>query len=278
MKERMRRCVTLVATVSVLLPGIAYAASDCTPAHKFTTLTPGVLKVATYSEPPLSIPVSETEAKGIDGDILKLIAKRECLKLSFDRGDASAVIQSIVSGKTDVGMGGWYRTAARAKVVGLSNPMYVDTMVTISKQGYDSAASLQGKRIGVMRGALWVADLKTVYGDMVTIYPTSVAMAQDLATGRIDVGIEGLLNAFDGQKKGGWPAMKITVLKPDPRIGASNQPGQIAIPYTKDNEALGAALNADIEALQKSGDIVRILKESDLDPVVAETGAPRLPN
>jgi polar amino acid transport system substrate-binding protein len=277
MKPSCRLLTSLISgAVCCVVSHASFAANECTPAHKLTTITPGVLTVATYSLPPFSMPVSGSDAKGVDGDILKLIAAKECLKLQFAEGDASAVIQSIVSGKADVGMGNWYRTAARAKVVGLSGPMYLDQMGIISKDGADTIAALQGKRVGAVQGYLWTPDLQKVFGSALTIYPTSVAMAQDLAAGRIDAGTESYAVTIDGQKKGGWQGLKVAVAKPDQRVAASVQPGQTTLPYTKANKELGDALTADVDALNKSGEIARILGQNGLDPKASEVGTPRL--
>jgi polar amino acid transport system substrate-binding protein len=250
----LKRLAVFCATASLVgFATAAQAAGSCTPAHKFSTIQPGTLSVATWDFPPYSIPVGPTEVNGVDGDILKLIAAKECLTLSFANVDAAAVIQSVVSGKADIGMGDWYRTADRAKVLGLSAPMYLDQMGVISSQGVD-----------------------TIAGSNLTIYPNPVAMAQDLAAGRIDVGTDSYAVAVYDQKKGGYKSMKIGVVKPDQRVPASIQPGQTAFPFTKSNQALGDALSADIEALHKSGDLSRILKEHGLDPNATNVGAPRL--
>jgi polar amino acid transport system substrate-binding protein len=101
-------------------------------------------------------------------------------------------------------------------------------------------------------------------------------MAQDLAAGRIDAGTDSYAVAQYDQMKGGYSAIKIMAVKPDPRVPASVQPGQTAFPYTKSNQALGDALSADIADLHKSGDIARILKAHGLAPAAADVGAPRL--
>jgi polar amino acid transport system substrate-binding protein len=133
-----------------------------------------------------------------------------------------------------------------------------------------------GKRVGAVAGYLWTGDMQKVLGSNLTIYPNPVAMAQDLAAGRIDVGTDSYAVAVYDQKKGGYKSMKIGVVKPDQRVPASIQPGQTAFPFTKSNQALGDALSADIEALHKSGDLSRILKEHGLDPNATNVGAPRL--
>jgi polar amino acid transport system substrate-binding protein len=277
MKLPLKRLAVLCATTSLVgFATAAQAAGTCTPAHKFSTIQPGTLSVATWDFPPYSIPVGPSEVNGVDGDILKLIAAKECLTLSFANVDAAAVIQSVVSGKADIGMGDWYRTADRAKVLGLSAPMYLDQMGVISSQGIDTIAGMQGKRVGTVAGYLWTGDMQKVLGSSLTIYPNPVAMAQDLAAGRIDVGTDSYAVAVYDQKKGGYKSMKIDVVKPDQRVPASIQPGQTALPFTKSNQALGDALSADIEALHKSGDLSRILKEHGLDPNATNVGAPRL--
>ncbi|WP_232316623.1 substrate-binding periplasmic protein [Candidatus Burkholderia verschuerenii] len=222
------------------------------------------------------MPVSKTEVKGVDGEILKLIAAKECLTLSFSNVDAAAVIQSVVSGKADIAMGDWYRTAERAKVLGLSGPMYLDQLGIISKDGLDTVTSLEGKKVGAVQGYLWTPDMQKVFSSSLTIYPNPVAMAQDLAAGRIDVGTDSYAVSVYNQKKGGYKGMKVTVAKPDKRVAASIQPGQTSFPFTKSNQALGDALSADIEALHKSGDIARILKEHGLEATAADVGGPRM--
>lgn len=277
MKLSLKRLAVFCSAVSLVgFATAAQAAGSCTPAHKFSTIKPGTLSVATWDFPPYSIPVSQTEVNGVDGDILKLIAAKECLTLSYANVDAAAVIQSVVSGKADMAMGDWYRTADRAKVLGLSAPMYLDQMGVISAQGLDTITSMQGKRVGAVDGYLWTGDLQKVFGSNLTIYPNPIAMAQDLAAGRIDIGTDSYAVAVYDQKKGGYKSMKIDVVKPDSRIPASIQPGQTAFPYMKSNQALGDALSADIDALHKSGEMSRILKAHGLDPNATNTGTPRL--
>ncbi|RYF49252.1 MAG: transporter substrate-binding domain-containing protein, partial [Cytophagaceae bacterium] len=155
------------------------AAADCIPAHKFETLTPGVLTVAAWSFPPYSIPGSGTKLSGVDGEIIKLIAEKECLILKTTALDPAAVIQSVVAKRADVAIGDWYRTAERNKILGLTTPIYLDVMGIISKDGITKVADLEGKRVGTVQGYLWVTDLQKVYGDNLVLYPNPVAMAQD---------------------------------------------------------------------------------------------------
>ena len=268
--------------VRVLSAGIALSAmsnvafaQQCTPAHKFSTIVPGVLSVATFPYPPFSVPAGE-DVGGIDAEILKKIAAKECLKLSFSVVDPSAVIQSVVSGKADVAMGDWQRTAARAKVLGLSAPIYVEQVGFISKDGIDSVAGLQGKRVGSVQGYFWTGDLQKLLGGSLAVYPNPVAMAQDLEAGRLDVGTDAYSVVEYDKKKGGYKGLQVKVVKPDPKLAASRMPSQAGFPYTKGNDALGKALSADIDELHKSGEMVKILKTNGVPPSAGDVGEPRL--
>lgn len=274
MKSSMKH---LLSGISLLACATAVqAAGSCTPAHKFQTIKAGVLSVAMWNFPPYAIPVNETDAKGVDGDILKLIAAKECLTLSYTDLDSAAVIQSVVSGKADLAMGDWYRTATRAKALGLSAPMYLDQMGIVSKDGLNTIAAMQGKRVGAVQGDLWTPDLQKVFGSSLVVYPNPVAMGQDLAAGRIDAGANSYAGSLYSQKQGGFGLLKITTVKPDPRVPATTEPGQTTLPYAKGNQSLGEALSADIEALRQSGEIARILKNNGLDPSASNVGAPRM--
>ncbi|PFH20699.1 substrate-binding periplasmic protein [Burkholderia sp. JKS000303] len=266
------------ALVGLCLAGFGAAAhaQACKPAHQFETIRPGTLSVAVWDFPPYSIPAGTSDIKGVDGEIVKQIAARECLKISVSVIDPAAVVQSVVSRRADIGLGDWYRTADRAKVLGLSDPMYLDQMAVISKQGVDTVASIVGKRVGTVQGYLWTGDLQKLLGSSLVVYPNPVAMAQDLAAGRIDVGTDSYAVSKYNQTKGGYASMKIMLVKPDPRVPASLEPGQTALLFTKTNAALGTALGANIDAMRQSGEIARILKTYGLSASAADVGAPRI--
>lgn len=277
MKTSLKRIATLwPAAVLLFCTTASHAADACTPAHKFTTLTPGVLSVSVNNFPPYDIIVSENEVTGVNGDIMKLIAAKECLTVKYQNLSNAAVIQSIVSGSADIAQGDWFRTAARAKVLGLTAPIYLDKMGLISKQGFDSITALNGKRVGAVQGDLWVPDMQKVFGSSLVLYPDVVAMVQDIVTGRIDAGVNSESASLYQIKKGGHTSLKVTAVKPDQRVGASIEPAQATWPHSKANQALGDAFSADFEVLRQSGDIARILKNYGLNPESANVGAPRL--
>src|SRR5919112_5631271 len=110
---------TVFAALAILAATGAFA-QDCKPAHKIDKLVnPGKFPVAIYEYPPFALTSGGTIG-GVDGEIVKAIAKAECLELNPIVVDPAATVQYVISGRADVAVGDWYRTAERAKVLGLS--------------------------------------------------------------------------------------------------------------------------------------------------------------
>ena len=268
---------TLVALAAVFGGGAALA-QDCMPAHKIaSTVSPGKLTVAIYEYPPFAV-TAGGEIGGVDGEIAKGIAKAECLAFTPVVVDPAATIQYVLAGKADIAAGDWYRTAERAKVIGLSAPTYLDQMGIYSKDGLSTVASMIGKQAGTVSGFLWVAELQKLLGAKLKLYPNPVALAQDLQAGRVEIGVDSYGTGAYAQKKGGYPGIVIKVAEPDPRVQASIQAAQSNLLYTKANTSLGAAMDADIVAMHKNGAIAGFLKSFGLDPSGADVGEPRVVN
>lgn len=248
-------------------------ASDCKPAHKFDTVSPGTLTVGVYDLPPYAKTTGPDGMSGVDADIVREFAKRECLSLTAQPGNTAALIPSVQQGRSDLALGDWYRTSERAKVVNLSDPLYVDQMGIISKQGVTKISDLEGKSVGTVDGYLWVADLQALLGDKLRLYPSAVNMNQDLAAGRIEIGVDSYGSALQTQKNTG---MKVEVAESDPRVAASQEPAQAAFPMAKDNQKMLDAMNEVIADLHKNGRIAEILKSYGLPTSAADTGEPRL--
>ncbi len=254
----------------------AALAQDCKPAHVIDkTVSPGKLTVAIYEYPPFAV-TSGGEIGGVDGEIVKSIAKSECLTFTPVVVDPAATIQYVLAGKADIAGGDWYRTAERAKVIGLSYPTYLDQMGIYSKDGVSTVAGLEGKQVGTVSGFLWVAELQKLLGSKLRLYPNPVALAQDLQTGRVEVGVDSYGTGAYAQKKGGYPGIMIKVAESDQRVQASIQAAQANLLYTKANASLGAAMDADIQAMHKDGSIAADLKSFGLDPSGADVGEPRV--
>ena len=212
---------------------------------------------------------------GVDGDIVKKIAAMECLKVSASEVSSAAAVPSVISGRADITTGDWYRTAARAKVVGLTDPIYSDVTAIYSKAGLSTVQDLVGKQVGTVSGFLYVEDLRKLCGPNLHLYPNAVDLQQDVGTGRIDAAIDSLSTGVMAQKNGRMTGVKLIVPPLDPRT-PSMAPAQSTFPYDKANTELGTALNEDIAALRKDGSIAAILKAYGLNPDAATVGPPQL--
>jgi polar amino acid transport system substrate-binding protein len=276
MKNRKTAGFAALAVAATALTGCGGTASsapnaDCKPAHTFPTVAQGKLSVVLYDLPPFS-KLEGSKVTGVDGDIVNAIAGMECLTVSAKSVATAANIPTVQAGRADLSIAAWYRTASRAEIVNLTEPIYTDQMAIISRDGLDDAEQLKGKAVGTVDGYLWVDDMKKLLGDSLKVYPTTLNMNQDLAAGRIDIGIDSYGSA-QFNKKGDF---KVTVIKPHDAIAASKEAAQIGIPVPKQNTELLAALNADLKTLREHGKLEEILKANGLDASAADTGAARL--
>lgn len=244
--------------------------ADCKPAHKFPTAKDGTLTVATYDLPPFSKLEGKT-ITGVDGALVKAIAAKECLTITAKPAATAAVIPTVQAGRADLAVGDWYRTAERAKIVALSDPLYTDQMALISKAGLKDIGDLKGKKVGTVDGYLWVKDLKKFLGGGLKVYSSTLNMNQDLKAGRIDVGIDSY-----GSGKFNNKDLTVEVANSHPEVAASQEGAQASFPVPLDNAKLLAAINEDIADLHKSGELAKILTANGLDATAADTGAPRL--
>ncbi|GAB3624399.1 glutamine ABC transporter substrate-binding protein [Mariniluteicoccus endophyticus] len=275
---KMRRiaaaAVALVTatTVSACGGGGQSATTDknCTPKHQFDTVKKGQLTVSFYDLPPFT----KAEGKkitGVDGEILDEIAKMECLTIAPQPLAAAAVIPAVQAGRADIAAADWYRTKSRNEIVTLSDPMYLDQMAIISKDGTKSVQALKGKKVGTVDGYMWVEDMKKLLGDDLKVYPSTLNMNQDLKAGRIEIGIDSYGSGVFNN-----PDLKVEVVEKDPTIAGTLDAAQASFPMPKGKDALAKAINEDIAELHKNGKIKEILVKHKLDASAADVGEPRL--
>lgn len=261
-----------LAAVALTLSGAGLAlAQDCTPKHGFATLTEGTLTVALTNTPPYSAEKDGT-VSGIDGDLLARFAEENCLKIAYEIFTYPAAVAAVQTGRADVALGGFYRTAARDQVITLSTPVYLDQVAVASKEGLSTVDQLIGRKVGTVEGYDWVLEMEdTIEGS--TTYPSSLNLAQDVQAGRLDAGLEGfgaavLLHAGTD--------VKVVLLEADPRITATTLASQTAFLLPKDNADFVGAVNASLEDYRAAGTIGEVLSAYGLDPSAADVGEGRV--
>lgn len=256
--------------------GTGEVAADCKPRHSFQTMTKGTLTVSTYTYAPATI-VKDGKLEGVEGGLLKRVAQWECLKLKIVEQAPAGVVPAVQSGRADMAAGSWYRTKKRAAVLNLTDPIYTDSMVFVSKGGVvRTVDDLRARKVGTFEGNLWNEDLRALLGDRLKIYAGEAETFQDLRAGRIDVAVDGAGGSTNMLKVQRLSGFQIQTPPPHPAVKATSNPGQIGWPNTKSNTALDQALNADIAQLRSSGEVARLLKENGYPDSAAKVGAPNL--
>ncbi|MBC3492470.1 substrate-binding periplasmic protein [Pseudomonas taiwanensis] len=264
----------LAIAIAGLTASSAYA-ENCEPAHKFKTITPGELSVSAVYYPPFNEVDEAGNYKGLEADVLRYFAEKECLTLKAQTASFAASTQFVATGRADISAGEWYRTEARSKVFGISSPVFVELMAIYSKTGTKNLNQLTGETVGTVQGYLWVKDLQDVYGKNLKLYPTPVAALQDLRNGRVSAVLDAYTVGAYAQKMGNLPGIKIEISDPDQRVATSVIPAQSAFLFSKENSELGTALNAAIEEMHKTGKIAEILRKHGITESLADVGEPR---
>ncbi|WP_423182668.1 substrate-binding periplasmic protein [Arthrobacter sp. NyZ413] len=249
--------------------------SSCKPAHDgLKTLTQGQLTVASYDYAPATTLTPDGGVTGTEGDLIGEIAKLECLQVTVSSsGGAGAVIPSVQSKRVDIGSGDWLRTKARSSIVYMSTPLWNDPQAIISTKGLTSD-DLAGKKVGSVAGNLYNNSLQTWLGDNFKIYQDDESIYADLKAGRIDAIVASAASAKGRFKTAPIDGAKVIDVKPNPHVPEFASVGQVMLPSSLDNQALGKAIDEDIRKLRQDGTIKKILEKYGLDPAVGEPGAP----
>ena len=267
--------MTSVLALTALVSASAFA-DDCKPAAAVKTVTPGKLTVGVDNYPPFAAITPDNQASGIDVLMVQTVAKQNCLEFVPVNLAPAATIQAVISGKSDIAVGAWYRSEDRSKVLGLSAPTYIDPMTVISKDGINTIDGMMGKKVGTVTGYVWNADLLKLLGDNFKTYPDEQTLNQDLEANRIDVGLDGNSGPVEAQKAGRLKGFKLMIAKPDERVGSSVAAPQSALLYTKDNTSLGKAIDGAIASMRKDGSLEQAVKDVGYDPAILNVGEPRL--
>lgn len=271
----MKKLGILAAAAALALSAVNATAQECKPAHEFATVTPGAITVAAINFPPYGMVAADGGASGIDGDILKEIARMECLELKVIPIDGAAALNYVTTGRADLAYGDWYRTKERSKVMNFSDPLYLDQIGVVSRDGASTIAELEKMTVGTMQGNFFVADMRKVLGANLKLYPSLVAVQQDLMNGRIDAYPESYAATMYAISRGQLEGFQVKLLEPDERVPATAEPSQVGYPMRKESEDMLAAFNENIATLHENGFIVKVLESYGLDPSAADTGEPR---
>ncbi|MDQ7911362.1 transporter substrate-binding domain-containing protein [Phytohabitans sp. ZYX-F-186] len=237
---------------------------NCTPVHpNVRTITEGTLTVGHFPNPPFADSEGNT-LTGVEGEVLSRIAERECLSIRIVRGNVASMIPSVESGRADTTLGSWYRTAERAKVVRLSDPVITVHLAIASRKGsgIEQIGDLPGHVVGSAIGSLWVEDVNRLIGNDQKLYETLEASYADLKAGRIEAILNSQPTAVRQIEMAGLQnEVQVVVPKPDDAVKATLHPGQTNFPVHLQNASLQEAINDGLAELRKTGELRKILEK-----------------
>jgi polar amino acid transport system substrate-binding protein len=242
--------------------------------------TPGVLTVGTLSDAPPSICIdSKGQFTGFDNELLRAIASKLGLKVSFVGTDFSGLLAQVASRRFDVGSSSITTTDARRQTVGFTNgydfgyfSLVVPTGSAIT--GFGKLAA--GQRIGVVQGTVqeaYVVD--TLHLDPVKFPDYNTVYAQ-LKTGQIDAWVAPSQQA-QGTVQAGDPVQIVE--------NTFSLDNFVAYAVAKENKPLIDALNSGLDAVIADGTWARLYSDwvpralpPGWKPGSAAAPAPQLPD
>ena len=229
--------------------------SDAAEAEGISTVEDGVLHMATNAAfPPYEMVKDGGGYEGIDVDIATAIADELGLELVVDDMDFPAVITSVQSGKSDIGMAGLTVNDERKKSVDFTETYAHGVQVIIVPEGSDiqSVEDLNGKMIGTQEATTGNMLCADDFGDDNVVAYTNGALAiEALKGGKVDCVVidEQPAKAFVEANEG------LTILS------TKYLTEDYAIAVSKDNAALRDAIN---EAL------VDLIEDGTVDEIIAK--------
>lgn len=249
-------------------------ADDCAPVADFPTVNDGTLTVAAIQQlPGIDINPNTGEMKGLDAVLLKDFAKENCLKLDMQPLPGASAVAAMTEGKADIGGGGWYKTPERAEKMRQSETLWYDQAGIVSASGLNSIDALKGKKVGVVGGSLFEKPLADAIGaGNVSSYQSMDQIFNDLDSGRIDAALGAGATLTIQLKDRGSDNLDVNVLELDDKYPELTTPGEPNYPSTKDNTALGDALDAFIDKAHGDGRIKDSLAEYDITSETALEG------
>ncbi len=228
-------------------------ASDATAsAADFTTVSDGVLTMATNAYfPPYEYYEGE-EIVGIDAEIAAAVAEKLGLTLKIEDMEFDSIITAVSTGKADVGMAGMTVTEDRLKNINFSSTYATGIQSIIVPEDSDitSVDDLADKMVGVQLGTTGdiyaSADLGS---DHVDQYSKGNDAVMALTQGKVDAVI------IDNEPAKSYVAAT-TGLK---ILDAEYASEEYAACISKDNDALKDAFNAALDELIADGTVQSIV-------------------
>lgn len=250
------------------------AAVSLGPVHaaEIQTIENGTLVIGSDQVYPPYDYIEDGVTKGLDADVMALIAPKLGLEVRFIDTRFANLIAGLQANRYDLIASALYVTPARAEVVDYIP--YAKTGGSLMVRSDDDFAPKQpedlcGKRVGNLKGAAWVPELQKTSDAhcgsapmSIREFATSAEAAQALLSRGVDVvfddaGVSQAARVASGER------LKIT----------SDEilfPVVIGIAVKKGNSELHAAISEQLDALVASGEHGEVLAKYNLEMPTAE--------
>lgn len=211
-------------------------------------ITPGTLTVGTLSDAPPSICIdSKGQFTGFDNELLRAIADKLGLKITFVGTEFSGLLAQVASRRFDVGSSSITTTDARRKTVGFTNGYdfgYFSLVVPSGSPITGFGKLGPGQRIGVVQGTVQEAYLIDTLHLQPVKFPDYNTVYASLKTRQIDAWVAPSQQAL-GTVRPGDPAQIVE--------NTFSLDNFVAYAVANENKPLINALNAGLDAVIADG-------------------------
>ena len=268
----MKKFIALLLAMIMVLGMVACGSSEAAPASSaaevasapveagseaaagFSTVTEGVLTMATNAYFPPYEYYEGDKIVGIDAEIAAAVAEKLGLELVIEDMEFDSIITAVQTGKADMGLAGMTVTEDRLKNVNFSSTYATGVQSVIVKEDSDIASldDLAGKMIGVQlstTGDIYATD---EFGDdFVEQYNKGNDAVMALVSGKIDAVI------IDNEPAKSYVAANEGLKILDTEYAVEDYAAAI----NKDNTALLDAINGALEELTADGTLASIISK-----------------
>ncbi|GAA0303416.1 ABC transporter substrate-binding protein [Kineococcus aurantiacus] len=193
-RHTTRRAVLAAALTAAGLAVGACSSSGTTSSPQedpYGLIQPGTLRVASIGDAkPYTFTDAQGEFTGFDVELFRDVARRMGITdVTFTGQDFTAILPGVANGQFDAGVAAIGITDQRRQTVDFSDGYLAGylTVLTTPTSGVTSAASLAGKRLGVVQGTLQDAYAAKNFPDADLVrFPDNNAAVSALNGGSVD--------------------------------------------------------------------------------------------